>query len=192
MAEKTLNLRGLKCPLPALRTRKALSGMRADDILIVECTDPLAAIDIPNLLRQTGDVLEDTSRATKVMTFRIRKRATQIGMKNDMILSNKDVEQLLTMPESSVDPSWHEFFADYQPADAGVAVGVTDGRTDPPVAAPPRHQQQVEKVAAADPAGAKRGLFTRTRPSEKPVVGSASKATSSGLAAGLRQSRDER
>lgn len=75
MAEKTLNLRGLKCPLPALRTRKALSSLPADDILIVECTDPLAAIDIPNLLRQTGDALEDTARAAEVMTFRIRKTA---------------------------------------------------------------------------------------------------------------------
>lgn len=73
MAEKTLNLRGLKCPLPALRTRKALSGLGADDILKVECTDPLAAIDIPNLLRQTGDVLEDTTRDAEVTTFRIRK-----------------------------------------------------------------------------------------------------------------------
>ena len=73
MTEKTLNLRGLKCPLPALRTRKALSGLPADDILVVECTDPLASIDIPNLLRQTGDVLEDTSRADEVITFRIRK-----------------------------------------------------------------------------------------------------------------------
>ena len=73
MAEKTLNLRGLKCPLPALRTRKALSGLGTDDILKVECTDPLAAIDIPNLLRQTGDVLEDTARDAEVMTFRIRK-----------------------------------------------------------------------------------------------------------------------
>jgi tRNA 2-thiouridine synthesizing protein A len=73
MAEKTLNLRGLKCPLPALRTRKALSGMPANDILVVECTDPLAAIDIPNLLQQTGDTLEDTSRTDEVLTFRIRK-----------------------------------------------------------------------------------------------------------------------
>ena len=73
MAEKTLNLRGLKCPLPALRTRKALSGLPANDVLIVECTDPLAAIDIPNLLRQTGDALEDSSRAAEVMIFRIRK-----------------------------------------------------------------------------------------------------------------------
>lgn len=75
MAEKSLNLRGLKCPLPALRTRKALQGMQADDILIVECTDPLASIDIPNLLNQTGDTLEDTARAAEVITFRIRKRA---------------------------------------------------------------------------------------------------------------------
>ena len=83
MAEKTLNLRGLKCPIPALRTRKALSGMPADDILIVECTDPLAAIDIPNLLRQTGDTLEDTSRADQVMTFRIRKRAKTNRNRNE-------------------------------------------------------------------------------------------------------------
>ena len=75
MAEKTLNLRGLKCPLPAMRTRKALSGLPADDLLIVECTDPLAAIDIPNLLRQTGDTLEDSARDADVMTFRIRKAA---------------------------------------------------------------------------------------------------------------------
>jgi tRNA 2-thiouridine synthesizing protein A len=73
MAERTINLRGLKCPLPALRTRKALSGMQSGDILIVECTDPLAGVDIPNLLNQTGDVLEATHKEKKVATFRIRK-----------------------------------------------------------------------------------------------------------------------
>ena len=74
MAEKTLNLRGLKCPLPALRTRKALSGMTKGEMLVVECTDPLAAVDIPTLINQTGDILEATSRAAKLITFRIRKR----------------------------------------------------------------------------------------------------------------------
>jgi tRNA 2-thiouridine synthesizing protein A len=74
MAEKSIDLRGLKCPLPALRTRKALSGMVAGDVVTVACTDPLAAIDIPNLLNQTGDMLEATSQADKVITFRIRKR----------------------------------------------------------------------------------------------------------------------
>ena len=43
MAEKTFDLRGLKCPLPVLRTRKALAGMRAGDILVVACTDPLSS-----------------------------------------------------------------------------------------------------------------------------------------------------
>ena len=74
MTEKTLNLRGLKCPLPALRTRKALGGMAAGDLLTVECTDPLAGIDIPNLLRQTGDALEEKQSGAGVMTFRIRKK----------------------------------------------------------------------------------------------------------------------
>ena len=74
MPEKTLNLRGLKCPLPALRTRKALAGMAKGDVLVVECTDPLAGVDIPTLINQTGDTLENTSRAAKLLTFRIRKR----------------------------------------------------------------------------------------------------------------------
>ena len=73
MAEKVMNLRGLKCPLPALRTRKALSGMAKGDVLVIECTDPLTGIDIPNLLNQTGDKLEGSSRVKKVLTFRIRK-----------------------------------------------------------------------------------------------------------------------
>ncbi len=74
MTEKTLNLRGLKCPLPALRTRKALGQAQRGDILIVECTDPLAGIDIPNLHNQTGDLLEETRKDKKLLTFRIRKK----------------------------------------------------------------------------------------------------------------------
>jgi tRNA 2-thiouridine synthesizing protein A len=73
MAEKTVSLRGLKCPLPALRTKKLLAGMASGDTLVIECTDPLAAIDIPNLLRQTGDSLEDKAQADDLLTFTIRK-----------------------------------------------------------------------------------------------------------------------
>lgn len=72
--QKTINLRGLKCPLPALRTRKVLSTMASGDVLVVECTDPLSAIDIPNLLRETGDTLEESSRQPELLTFRIRKK----------------------------------------------------------------------------------------------------------------------
>lgn len=75
MTEKTLNLRGLKCPLPALRTKKALSQAQPGDVFLVECTDPLAAVDIPNLLNQTGDTLEATHKDKKLLTFRIRKKS---------------------------------------------------------------------------------------------------------------------
>jgi tRNA 2-thiouridine synthesizing protein A len=74
MAETTLDLRGLKCPLPALRTRKALSRLPSEHIVIVECTDPLSEIDIPNLIRETGDHLEDSVQRDDVFVFRIRKR----------------------------------------------------------------------------------------------------------------------
>lgn len=74
MAESTVNLCGLKCPLPALRTRKLLAGLKAGDVLTIECTDPMTAIDIPNLLRETGDCLETSTQDGRVLTFRIVKR----------------------------------------------------------------------------------------------------------------------
>jgi len=74
MAETVMNLRGLKCPLPALRVRKKLTQLKPGDFIVAECTDPLTSIDIPNLLRETGDMLEDTRHETDTITFRIRKR----------------------------------------------------------------------------------------------------------------------
>jgi tRNA 2-thiouridine synthesizing protein A len=73
MAETRIDLRGLKCPLPALRTRKALASLLSGDILAVECTDPLTEIDIPNLARETGDEIIAASRAEGLFVFRIRK-----------------------------------------------------------------------------------------------------------------------
>jgi TusA-related sulfurtransferase len=70
---RPLDLRGLKCPLPALRTRKALAGLAPGERLEVSATDPMAAIDIPHLLRQTGDQLEGTTREDGVLRFMIRK-----------------------------------------------------------------------------------------------------------------------
>ena len=74
VAETRLDLRGLKCPLPALRARKALSKMPAGDVLVVECTDPLAEIDIPHLVNETGHALESALRDGELLVFRIRKR----------------------------------------------------------------------------------------------------------------------
>lgn len=74
-AAETLDLRGLKCPLPALRTRKALERLRAADLLVVECTDPMAVIDIPHFVAQNGHTLEAQTQDGGVLTFRIRKAA---------------------------------------------------------------------------------------------------------------------
>jgi tRNA 2-thiouridine synthesizing protein A len=73
MTTTKLDLTGLKCPLPALKTRKALKTLKPGDLLEVRCTDPLSAIDIPNLLRETGDKLEMTERAEQQIVFLIEK-----------------------------------------------------------------------------------------------------------------------
>jgi tRNA 2-thiouridine synthesizing protein A len=68
-----LDLKGLKCPLPALKTRKALKSVAPGGTLQVLCTDPMAAIDIPNLIRETGDALVSQAANDGVMAFLIRK-----------------------------------------------------------------------------------------------------------------------
>jgi tRNA 2-thiouridine synthesizing protein A len=68
-----LDLSGLKCPLPVLRTRKALLTMAPGERLYVICTDPLAGIDVPNLIRETGDVLERQNQEASRISFLIRK-----------------------------------------------------------------------------------------------------------------------
>lgn len=72
-----LDLTGLKCPLPALRTRKALRTLAPGAQIDVVCTDPMAAIDIPHMVRQTGDILVEFARQDTDLhahlLFRIRK-----------------------------------------------------------------------------------------------------------------------
>jgi tRNA 2-thiouridine synthesizing protein A len=72
MATK-LDLSGLKCPLPALKTRKALRGLAPGERIEVVCTDPLASIDIPALLAETGDRLVATERQAGRIAFVIEK-----------------------------------------------------------------------------------------------------------------------
>jgi tRNA 2-thiouridine synthesizing protein A len=73
MTTTTLDLSGLKCPLPALKTRKALKPLNPGDVLEVCCTDPLSVIDIPNLVRETGDKVEITERDERRIVFLIEK-----------------------------------------------------------------------------------------------------------------------
>ncbi|MTV15806.1 MULTISPECIES: sulfurtransferase TusA family protein [Bradyrhizobium] len=73
MTTTKLDLTGLKCPLPALKTRKALRSVMAGDFLEVHCTDPLSVIDIPALIQETGDKVEITERSDARIVFLIEK-----------------------------------------------------------------------------------------------------------------------
>jgi len=73
MTRTKLDLAGLKCPLPALKTRKALKALSPGDLLEVHCTDPLSAIDIPALIQETGDKVEVTERTQARIVFLIEK-----------------------------------------------------------------------------------------------------------------------
>jgi tRNA 2-thiouridine synthesizing protein A len=53
------DLRGLKCPLPVLRAKKRMAGMRPGERLWLETTDPLAMIDIPAFCMEEGHRLVD-------------------------------------------------------------------------------------------------------------------------------------
>jgi tRNA 2-thiouridine synthesizing protein A len=72
-AMEKLALIGLKCPLPVIRTRKALSRMQPGQRLEVHCTDPLSVIDIPNLIRETGDRVEISEHSRERIVFVVEK-----------------------------------------------------------------------------------------------------------------------
>jgi tRNA 2-thiouridine synthesizing protein A len=76
MAEgvKERDLRGLTCPLPVLRTRKALARLDPGASLVVFATDPLSCIDIPHLVHETGDVLEQSREDGGVFIFYLLRR----------------------------------------------------------------------------------------------------------------------
>lgn len=68
-----LDLRGLRCPLPVLRTRKLLAKRQPGSELIVETTDPLAVIDIPHLCNEDGHALLESKAVETGHRFHIRK-----------------------------------------------------------------------------------------------------------------------
>ena len=59
---QSLDLRGLKCPLPTLKTRKALRTMTEGERLTVLADDPMAAIDIPHFCNEAGHRLVEMIR----------------------------------------------------------------------------------------------------------------------------------
>ena len=56
--DEPLDLRGLKCPLPALMTRKALASRASGTKLTVYADDPMAAVDIPHMCHREGHAFD--------------------------------------------------------------------------------------------------------------------------------------
>ena len=52
--DKQIDTRGTKCPMPVLKTKKALADMQTDEVLCVLATDPASVADIAQFASQTG------------------------------------------------------------------------------------------------------------------------------------------
>jgi tRNA 2-thiouridine synthesizing protein A len=73
MSDELLDARGLKCPLPVLRARKAMQRLAPRDVLQVLATDPGAVKDFEAFCEATGHELLESQEHGNEFTFRIRK-----------------------------------------------------------------------------------------------------------------------
>jgi tRNA 2-thiouridine synthesizing protein A len=71
---RVLDAKGLACPLPVLRARKAMKEVPAGEILEVLATDPGAVADFASFCEVTGHALVASDEADGVFSFKIRKR----------------------------------------------------------------------------------------------------------------------
>jgi len=72
MADQVLDAKGLNCPLPILKTKKAIKGMTSGQILEVMATDPGSIADMTAFCNQTGNELMSQSNEGDVYTFEIK------------------------------------------------------------------------------------------------------------------------
>jgi len=72
--DRELDARGLNCPLPILKTKKALAEMTSGQVLHVLATDPGSVKDFQAFARQTGNELLAQDEADKVFRFYMRKK----------------------------------------------------------------------------------------------------------------------
>jgi tRNA 2-thiouridine synthesizing protein A len=75
--DEILDLRGLKCPLPAMLTRKALAPLPADSVVTVLADDPLAAVDIPHMCHGEGHAVDSVAARDGYSEFAIRKNGAK-------------------------------------------------------------------------------------------------------------------
>jgi len=72
--DKELDARGLNCPLPILRAKKALSDMSGGQVLKILATDPGSVKDFQAFCKQTGHELVAHSEADKEFTFFMKRK----------------------------------------------------------------------------------------------------------------------
>ena len=72
--DKELDVKGLNCPLPILRAKKALADMESGQTLKIVATDPGAVKDFAAFCKQTGNPLLSSSETPQDFTFVIAKR----------------------------------------------------------------------------------------------------------------------
>ena len=72
--DKELDARGLNCPLPILRTKKALTDMASGQVLTIVATDPGSVKDFQAFSKQTGHPLLASDAAEKVFSFYLKKK----------------------------------------------------------------------------------------------------------------------
>ena len=73
-AQKEIDTRGLNCPLPILKAKKALADMKSGDVLKVVATDPGSLRDFQAFARQTGnELVEQSSANDEFVHFRRRR-----------------------------------------------------------------------------------------------------------------------
>ena len=73
-AQKELDTRGLNCPLPILKAKKALADMSSGDVLKVTATDPGSVRDFQAFARQTGNELVEQTSASDEFVHYLRRR----------------------------------------------------------------------------------------------------------------------
>ncbi|HVG82780.1 MAG TPA: sulfurtransferase TusA family protein [Methylomirabilota bacterium] len=73
MPDTVLDAKGLICPLPVLRARKAIKSLSPGEILEIHATDPASRLDVPHFCDATGNELLDMRKEGDVLIFRIRK-----------------------------------------------------------------------------------------------------------------------
>jgi tRNA 2-thiouridine synthesizing protein A len=72
--DRELDVKGLSCPLPILRTKKALAEMVSGQILRVVATDPHAVKDFQAFARQTGNELLSTVEIDSAFEFLFKRK----------------------------------------------------------------------------------------------------------------------